>query len=117
MRKMIGTIVEGAVGILALYVVGHITFAAGKELGEAEQKYAALQEKINQEKINQENSNGVEIATIPEKKTLIGTGVKSLIFRNIPIVGKMLDKPEDHKIEAFVENGGIHIDVKGKNAK
>ncbi len=112
MRKMIGTIVEGAVGILALYVVGHITFAAGKELGEAEQKYAALQEKINQG-----NSNGVEIATIPEKKTLIGTGVKSLIFRNIPIVGKMLDKPEDHKIEAFVENGGIHIDVKGKNAK
>lgn len=112
MRKMIGTIVEGTIGILALYVVGHIAFAAGKELGEAEQKYAALQEKINQE-----NSNGVEIATIPEKKTLIGTGVKSLIFRNIPIVGKMLDKPEDHKIEAFVENGGIHIDVKGKNAK
>lgn len=112
MRKMIGTIVEGAIGILALYVVGHITFAAGKELGEAEQKYAALQEKINQE-----NSNGTEIATIPEKKTLIGTGVKSLIFRNIPVVGKMLDKPEDHKIEAFVENGGIHIDVKDKNAK
>ena len=112
MRKMIGTIVEGAIGILALYVVGHITFAAGKELGEAEQKYAALQEKINQE-----NSNGTNIAPIPEKKNLIGTGVKSLIFRNIPIVGKMLDKPEDHKIEAFVENGGIHIDVKGKNAK
>lgn len=112
MKKMIGTIVEGAIGILALYVVGHITFAAGKELGEAEQKYAALQEKIDQE-----NSNETSIAPIPEKKTLIGTGVKSLIFRNIPIVGKMLDKPEEHKIEAFVENGGIHIDVKGKNAK
>ena len=112
MRKMIGTIVEGAIGILALYVVGHITFAAGKELGEAEQKYAALQERIDHG-----NSNRTEIAPIPEKKTLIGTGVKSLIFRNIPIVGKMLDKPEDHKIEAFVENGGIHIDVKGKNAK
>ncbi len=112
MRKMIGTIVEGAIGILALYMAGHVAFAAGKELGEAEQKYAVLQEKINQG-----NSNGAEIATIHEKKTLIGTGVKSLIFRNIPIVGKMLDKPEDHKIEAFVENGGIHIDVKDKNAK
>ncbi len=113
MKKMIGTIVEGTVGILALYVVGHIAYAAGKELGKAEEAYKTLTERIQEIKADETG----EIAPPAKKRTLIGTGVKSLIFRNIPVVGKLLDQPEEHKVEAFVENGGIHIDVKEKDAK
>lgn len=114
MKKMIGTIVEGTIGILALYVVGHITFTAGKELGKAEEEYRVLTERIHEI----EGANEKVEASVPAKKqTLVGPGVKSLIFRNIPVVGKLLDKPEEHKVEAFVENGGIHIDVKEKGAK
>lgn len=113
MKKMIGTIVEGAIGILALYVVGHIAYTAGKELGKAEEEYRSLTERVHGIKADEAG----EIALPSKKKTLVGTGVKSLIFRNIPVVGKLLDKPEDHKVEAFVENGGIHIDVKEKTAK
>lgn len=113
MKKMIGTIVEGTVGILALYVVGHIAYTAGKELGKAEEAYKTLTERIQEIKADEPG----EIAPPAKKRTLIGAGVKSLIFRNIPVVGKLLDQPEAHKVEAFVENGGIHIDVKEKDAK
>ena len=99
MKKMIGTIMEGTFGILALYVVGHITFAAGKELGRAEEEYRILTEQIRE--IEKTNEKG-EVSAPVKKQTLAGTGMKSLIFRNIPVVGKLLDKPEEHKVEAYV---------------
>ena len=47
MKGFVGTVVSGAIGLAALYVVGKIAFQAGHDIAEAECRYEQLQRGID----------------------------------------------------------------------
>lgn len=131
MKGFVGTVVSGAIGLAALFVVGKIAFQAGHDLAEAELRYEQLQKGIdmkeskNEAIVVDESNNAAESEEpqqiiVPEKKqSKLGIlfGLRKAFGKGgSSVVGNLLQNPENHVIEACVKGREIHVNVKPKTA-
>lgn len=129
MKGFVGTVLSGAIGLAALYVVGKIAFQAGHDIAKAECKYEQLQRGISAKTAKPETSDEEEENSIPEETTdmaipekkqsklgmLFGLR-KMLSKKGGSVVGDLIQNPENHVIEACVKGREIHVNVKPKTA-
>lgn len=129
MKGFVGTVVSGAIGLAALYVVGKIAFQAGHDIAEAECRYEQLQRGI-EHKTNKSDVIVVDdpeetaeetSEVVPEKKKQSKLGMlfglrKLLGKKGGSVVGDLLQNPENHVIEACVKGREIHVNVKPRTA-
>lgn len=132
MKGFVGTVLSGAIGLAALYVIGKIAFQAGHDIAEAECKYEQLQRGISAKSVKtakpetpgeEEETDIPEETTdiaIPEKKQsklgmLFGLR-KMLSKKGGSVVGDLIQNPENHVIEACVKGREIHVNVKPRTA-
>lgn len=128
MKGFVGTVVSGAIGLAALYVVGKIAFQAGHDIAEAECRYEQLQRGIDRRESKkdvivvedpEENEETVE-ETVPEKKhSTLGMlfGLRKFLGKKgSSVVGDLIQNPENHVIEACVKGREIHVNVKPRTA-
>lgn len=129
MKGFVGTVVSGAIGLAALYVVGKIAFQAGHDIAEAECRYEQLQRGIEHKTnksdviiVDDPEETAEETAeVIPEKKKQSKLGMlfglrKLLGKKGGSVVGDLLQNPENHVIEACVKGREIHVNVKPRTA-
>ena len=128
MKGFVGTVVSGAIGLAALYVVGKIAFQAGHDIAEAECRYEQLQRgiehKTNKSDVivvdNPEETVEETADVVPEKKqSKLGMlfGLRKLLGKKGgSVVGDLLQNPENHVIEACVKGREIHVNVKPRTA-
>lgn len=129
MKGFVGTVLSGAIGLAALYVVGKIAFQAGHDIAEAECKYEQLQRGISAKTAKPETPDEEEEAGIPEETTDIAfpekkqskLGIlfglrKMLSKKGGSVVGDLIQNPENHVIEACVKGREIHVNVKPRTA-
>ncbi len=128
MKGFVGTVVSGAIGLAALYVVGKIAFQAGHDIAEAECRYEQLQRGI-EHKTNKSDVIVVDdpaedpeetAEEVPEKKqSKLGMlfGLRKLLGKKgSSVVGDLLQNPDKHVIEACVKGREIHVNVKPRTA-
>ncbi len=129
MKGFVGTVLSGAIGLAALYVVGKIAFQAGHDIAKAECKYEQLQRGISAKTAKPETSDEEEENSIPEETTdmaipekkqsklgmLFGLR-KMLSKKGGSVVGDLIQNPENHVIEACVKGREIHVNVKPRTA-
>lgn len=128
MKGFVGTVVSGAIGLAALYVVGRVAFQAGHDIAEAECRYEQLQRGIDA-KTNRkdvvmaaDSEEVVEAPTeiVPEKKrSKLGMlfGLRKVFGKEgSSVVGDLLQNPENHVVEACVKGREIHVNVKPRTA-
>ena len=129
MKGFVGTVISGAIGIAALYVVGKIAFQAGHDIAEAECRYEQLQRGIDAKAdrkdaiVLDDPEEDVEAPAeiIPEKKKQSKLGMlfglrKALGKKGGSVVGDLIQNPENHVIEACVKGREIHVNVKPRTA-
>lgn len=124
MGSFLKTILGGAVGLAALYVVGRTAYLAGKDVAREEERLRALQasaageeatpeagtpEEVEREELAE--TEAVEPVRKPSKLSML-LGLRRVLSRKNSIVGNLFRHPEAHKIEAFVERDGLHIRVR-----
>lgn len=124
MKSLVKTVVGGAIGIVALYIVGKVAFQAGHDIAEAECRYEQLQRSIDA-RTNREDATiaiGPEetVEIVPEKKqSKLGMlfGLRKVFGKKgTSVVGDLLQNPENHVIEACVKGREIHVNVKPRTA-
>ena len=133
MKTFVETVVGGAIGLIALYVVGKVAFQAGRELATAECAYKELQKKTTKhdEKEKTEDASpsepdetepardGIILESVPKKKPgrlSLALAATNLFRQKDSVIGNLIKHPEAHKIEAFVDGEDIHIDVRKRPA-
>lgn len=139
MKSFVETVVGGAIGLIALYVVGKVAYQAGKDVARAECEYVALQNKIDSNAdretvtVHGVDDNGEEVTkTIVKKESTVefipatpakkqsklsmALGAMKLFHRKDSVIGDLVKHPEAHKIEAFVEGGDLCINVSKRPA-
>lgn len=124
MKSFVETVVGGAVGLIALYVVGRVAYEAGKEIAREECRYEELQRK-NQElesrcvpTVSDEEPQAMTVRH-PEKKERRKSGIMSVIGimggKNA-MLRHLMQEPEDHQVEAYVDGDELHVNVRRRNA-
>lgn len=130
MKGFVGTVLSGAIGLAALYVVGKIAFQAGHDIAEAECKYEQLQRGISAKSVKTAKPETLdEEADIPEETTDIAIpekkqsklgmlfGLRKMLSKKGgSVVGDLIQNPENHVIEACVKGREIHVNVKPRTA-
>ena len=122
MKGFVGTVLSGAIGLAALYVVGKIAFQAGHDIAKAECKYEQLQRGISAKTAKPETSDEEEENGIPEETTDMAISEKKqsklgMLFglrkmlskKGGSVVGDLIQNPENHVIEACVKGREIHV--------
>lgn len=128
MKGFVGTVISGAIGLAALYVVGKVAFQAGYDIAEAECRYEQLQRgikakesKTEEDVIETDESEPETTAVaeyVPEKKQsklgmLFGLR-KALGKKGTSVVSDLIQNPDGHIFEACVKGREIHVNVKPK---
>lgn len=136
LKKVAETLIGGALGAIALYVVGRVAYQAGQEVAREECRYAALrranakaQEKVAPTSVIPDAvDEPKETAIIPtavvseyqplKKQSKLGLlfGAKKIFGNRKSVLGNLVHDPEAHKFEAFVEGDELQIRVKRKEA-
>lgn len=134
MKSFVETVVGGAIGLIALYVVGKVAYQAGKEVAKAECEYEALRNKIGDDDdhetvtVHGVNADGEEVVETIVKETTAQAvsnppvkkpsklsmmfGAMKLFRRKDSVIGDLVRNPEAHKIEAFVDGDDLRINVR-----
>lgn len=133
MKTFVETVVGGAIGLIALYVVGKVAYQAGKEVARVECEFEALRDKIDGDASDEtvlhgRNENGDEVTEKLETETptqsaqkhpakkpsklAMAIGAMKLLRRKDSVIGDLVKHPEAHKIEAFVDGEDLRINVK-----
>jgi len=122
-RKFAETVVGGAIGLIALYVVAHVAYEAGCEMTKTELRYQQLQAENRASAKEKEDDPQLAPPQEPtkiadEKKSRLGRAVQmaKLFAGKRTMLGRLVRNPEGHKIEALVEGDELHINVKRKEA-
>lgn len=138
MKSFLENVIGGAVGLIALYVVGKVAYQAGKEMAKAECEYEALRKEVDKDS-NKDgsgttvahgvNQDGEEVSVVLERtdadskqnpvrvpmkrsgKLSMALGAMKLFRRRDSVIGDLVKHPEAHKIEAFVEGDDLRINV------
>lgn len=140
MRTFLKTLIGGAVGIGALYVVGKVCYEIGKDVAEVERQLATGENEVAHTEASggtgEETPRTEEQPTQAEpvgepKQTVVGRTmdkirnakmflkVKKALTRDGKspgVLGSLLSNPEGAKIEAFVMDGGVRINVRPRAA-
>lgn len=129
MKSFVNTVVGGAIGLIALYVVGRVAYQAGQDMAQAEQRYEEVCKKTKT--IESKLNCGEEAPSLEEAKSLaviedepvhrtskfgLLFGIKRLISKKESVIGRLVHNPEAHRIEAFIEGDEIKLNVKPKTA-
>lgn len=136
LKKAAETLIGGALGLIALYVVGKVAYQAGKEVAREECRFQAMQAENNQrvretasEAIEASSAEDVEIKTetamVPvatpapiqrKKKSKLSLlfSAGRILGNKRSVIGNLVRSPEDHKFEAFVEGDELQIHVRRK---
>lgn len=134
MKSFVETVVGGAIGLIALYVVGKVAYQAGKEAAKAECEYAALREKMDGDDTSETvtlhgvNADGEKVTETIVKESIaqatsnrpakksgklsMALGAMKLFRRKDSVIGDLVKHPEAHKIEAFVDGEDLRINVR-----
>jgi len=129
MKHFVGAMVGGTISIIALYVVARVAYRAGQEVAREECRYQNLRKESDRMEQAASDSKIIQVdapkkedtAIIPHsssKKNRMDGILKviGIFSRKSKVLGHLVDDPEDHKIEAFVEGEDIHINVRRRNA-
>lgn len=132
MKSFVTTVVGGAVGLIALYVVGRVAYRAGHDIAKAEQHYEDVRKKVAAlESSKKENGGRIEPAAEEEPKEMtvveptpvrrqnklsLMMGLKRLMNKKESVLGRLVHHPEDHRIEAFVDGDELKVSVKPRTA-
>ncbi len=143
MKSFLKTVIGGAIGLMALYVVGKVTYQVGKDMGRAETEYEHLQDRVDRHDsdttaFHSENQDGEDVSVasvqdeteVPNEENLrkvpmkrsgkLSMALSALkLFRHKEsksVIGDLVKHPEAHKIEAFVEGGDLRINVSKRPA-
>lgn len=134
MKSFVETVVGGMIGIAALYVVGKIAFQAGRDIGEMESRYRAMEKKVQaptqkndeEEDEVQETPDAEEpeadednmLEEKPKKQGLLGMawGLRRMAKKKDSVLGNLIHHPEAHRIEAFVQGEELHVNVRPRTA-
>jgi hypothetical protein len=119
-KKIVETIIGGAIGIAALYVVAKVAYEAGHEMAEAEHRYDESARREGPEEGVEEIPDELASVSKPARKL----GKIGLLFElkkfmkkgNGSVLGDLLDDPEEHKLEAYIKEGEVHIDIKKRRS-
>ena len=130
-KKVAETLIGGALGALALYVVGRVAYQAGQEVAREKCRYNAMRranakqrEKVASSASEAEKTSAIiPVDTITEyrsrkKQSKLGLllGARKLFGNRESILGNLVHDPEAHKFEAFVAGDELQIHVKRKEA-
>lgn len=126
MKTFVKTLIGGALGAVALYVVGKVAYQAGHDIAEAEHAYEQTQYKTSAkepETTEQSEDTSGEEDTVPpvpaKKQSRIGMAVslwKALKNKNTSPISDLIQNPENHMIEACIKGREIHVNVKPRTA-
>lgn len=132
MKSFVSAVVGGAVGVIALYVVGRVAYQAGHDMAQAEQHYEEVRKKTEALKSSHKENGGHIESTIEEepkemtivepvpvrKQNKLGLvmGLKQLMSKKESVLGRLVHHPEDHCIEAFVDGDELKVSVKPRTA-
>lgn len=121
MKGFIETVVGGAIGLVALYVVGRVAYQAGHDAAEMEHRYSEIQKKMEEKPQSKDepSKEDVAIATIPvPKKSVLSSifGLKRLSGKKESVIGRLIHHPENHQIEAYIDGEELKEKIKPKAA-
>lgn len=132
MKSFVSTVVGGAIGLIALYVVGRVAYQAGHDMAQAEQHYEEVRKKTATLESSKKEDGGylepiaeeepkemtiVETAHIRRQNKLgLMMGLKRLMSKKESVLGRLVHHPEDHRIEAFVDGDELKVSVKPRTA-
>lgn len=144
MKTFLKTLIGGALGLGALYVVGKVCFEAGKDVAEIERQLSTQTNDISAKPVEadaDEHDDGTNaetaeapVTTDTEEKLKAGVLDKAATkIRNAKmflklrktfsregkqpgVLSTLLNNPEGAKIEAFVMDGGVRINVRPRAA-
>lgn len=131
MKSFIGVVVGGAIGLIALYAVGKMAYQAGHDTAELEHQNSEMRKRLAQlegtdkddnradvEPVDSSEQTETETAPVIRKPSKIGMlmGIRSLLKKKESVIGKLLNHPEAHRIEAFLEGDELKVSVRPKDA-
>lgn len=133
LSKLVKTLVGGAIGAIALYAVGKTAYVAGQEVAREECRLEAMREQLrrlpDEEERREEHhapaQDAVEEAPHvsvqperheePQRKKGIGR-----IFGGRgkgSVIRSLIRQPEQHALEAFVEDDQVKISIRRRNER
>lgn len=132
MKSFVSTVVGGAIGLIALYVVGRVAYQVGHDMARAEQHYEEVRKKTAMLESSKKEDGGhnepadkeelkemtvVEPAPMRKQNKLgLMMGLKRLMSKKESMLGRLVHHPEDHRIEAFVDGDELKVSVKPRTA-
>jgi len=123
-RKIVETVVGGAIGLAALYAVAKVAFSAGQEMADMERRYHDLGgAKVDIQVLEgsqTETKEACETASAAKTNGKLGVllGLKRMLGKSKPSVMKdLMSNPEDHKLEAYINEGEVHINIKKRTQR
>ena len=125
LKKVIETLIGGAIGVAALYVVAKVAYHAGHDMAEVEHQYDALATRSNGADANNngylagEHADDIvmesDVVAPKKKQSKLGLFMNlRKLFRKKggSILSELVNSPEDHQLEAYIHGGEVHIDIK-----
>lgn len=111
-KKILRTVVGGAIGVLSLYAVARVAYAAGKEAAESDQEETA-------DVYSETRKVGeVPVKEQPQKYSKVGFFTGLVRARKSRALGDLVNHPEKHRFEAELdEDGVIRIAIRKKGGK
>lgn len=110
-KSAVKTIVGGAIGLLSLYAVARVSYSAGKEAAEQE-------EKERRDRLIKGTATVEDIRKpVEQPKKLSKLGILTGLVRakKKGVFNNLVSHPENHKFEAEMdESGAINISIKPK---
>lgn len=123
-RKIVETVVGGAIGLAALYAVAKVAFSAGQEMADMERRYHDLGgAKVDiqvLEGTQAEAKDARETVSAVGKSGKLGVlfGLNRMLRKSKPSVVKdLMSNPEGHKLEAYVDEDELHINIKKRTQR
>lgn len=126
MNGFLKTLIGGAIGMAALYAVGKMAYSMGKEVAEAECRLEEMKQQMEAGSSQQgdpkaapDTLDGAEwkptIITQepfkPNRKPNLLRNAAKIFHGNGGTLRNLIKHPEAHKLEAFVDQKGLHVDV------
>ena len=110
MRTFLRTVVGGALGLLALYVVGKVSYQIGHEMAEVEHHYDEVPKEPD--KKEEDDISEVVESDVPAKKpNKIGmiAGLKKIFHNKPSILSDIIRHPDEQRLEAFIDGNRLCI--------
>lgn len=111
MKSFVETVVGGAIGLAALYVVGKIAFQLGRDC-------EAMETKLARKDISTGETSTEEQAEPARRQSKLGLifAAKKLLAKNDTVLGKLVKDPEAHRLEAYVQGDELQVRIKPRSA-